>query len=596
MGVSLTLADGIFTPAVSVTSAVGGIGVVQPSVLKNIQGISIAFLLTLFLSQRFGTAGLSWLFSPIAALWFLSLLLIGIYNVTTYPSIFRAFDPSRAVMLFVRTKNYDLLAGIILALTGSEAVFANLGQFNVASIRLSFTTMVYPSLIFAYLGQGARLIADPENVIQNVFYKSIPGAQNGPLFWVVFVFGILATLTASQAMITAVFSLTQQLINMKSLPPLRMIYTSETIQGQIYIPAINWILMIATIAVVGAFNDLAALSNAYGFSVATVFFVTTVFITIHIVQVKKLPFVVGLGYFIVWGFIDAAFWGACLKKVPHGAWVPLMLGGILIAIMLVWSWGKRLEDDFDSANRGSLRRFIVPYSSIDDQKIDQFKPKRVTEVLDNDDSALDEYNRDELFYVAHGQEGSGEVKQLTRIPSCAIFHKITSGKGVPHTFVGFIRQWPALPQLVVFLSICVLPAARVPAEDRYTVTKVRTMDGFYGVTYYLGFRDDYDVRVEDVIERICVLESTIGGHNPEALSALLAKIRSVSQISTHITPHYHVLSKPVGGGRLWSPVATWVRRSMLEGVYHRMATMFPETANWLTSADQIVHVGINAVI
>ena len=111
------------------------------------------------------------------------------------------------------------------------------------------------------------------------------------------------------------------------------------------------------------------------------------------------------------------------------------------------------------------------------------------------------------------------------------------------------------------------------------------MDGFYGVTYHLGFRDDYDVRLEDVIERICKLESTVGGHNPEALSALLSKIRSVSQVSTHITPHYHVLSKPVEGGRFWSPVATWVRRSVLEGVYRRMATMFPETANWLTSAD-----------
>ncbi|PPQ80985.1 hypothetical protein CVT26_003495, partial [Gymnopilus dilepis] len=231
-GTALTMADGVFTPAVSVTSAVGGIAVAKPSVTHDVIPISVAFLVVLFLVQQFGTARLSFLFSPIAFVWFLLLIGTGIYNITFFPGIFRAFDPSRAILLFVRTRDYDLLAGVLLAITGCEAMFANsLGQFNATAIRMSFCTFVYPGLVLAYLGQGARLIHDGEAVLGNVFYNSIPGPVNGPLFWIVFIFAILATLIASQAMITATFSLIQQVINTKAFPPILMKYTSETIQG-----------------------------------------------------------------------------------------------------------------------------------------------------------------------------------------------------------------------------------------------------------------------------------------------------------------------------------------------------------------------------
>jgi KUP system potassium uptake protein len=184
-GTSLTIADGIFTPAVSVTSAVAGIAVSKPSVNSDTVPISIAILVVLFLSQRFGTAKLAFLFAPVAFVWFLILMGTGIYNITFHPGIFRAFDPSRAVMLFVRTKDYDILAGVLLALTGCEAMFANLGHFNSLSIQISFSTFVYPALVLAYLGQGARLIVDKEAVFSNIFYQTIPGPTNGPLYWLV---------------------------------------------------------------------------------------------------------------------------------------------------------------------------------------------------------------------------------------------------------------------------------------------------------------------------------------------------------------------------------------------------------------------------
>ncbi|PSR72216.1 hypothetical protein PHLCEN_2v11923 [Hermanssonia centrifuga] len=182
-GTSLTIADGVFTPAVSVTSAVSGIAIAKPSVGDDVIPISIAFLVALFLVQSRGTSLLAYIFAPVTFIWLALLASTGIVNIISYPGIFRAFDPSRAIMLFVRTRDYDLLAGVLLAITGCEALFANLGQFNMASIQLSFASFVYPSLVLAYLGQGARLIVDGEAVLSNIFYSTIPGRPEGPLFW-----------------------------------------------------------------------------------------------------------------------------------------------------------------------------------------------------------------------------------------------------------------------------------------------------------------------------------------------------------------------------------------------------------------------------
>jgi len=187
---------------------------------------------------------------------------------------------------------------------------------------------------------------------------------------------------------------------------------------------------------------------------------------------------------------------------------------------------------------------------------------------------------------------TGERKELVRINTCAVFHKLTPGQGVPHSFVGFVRQWPSLPRVVIFLSTRVIPIARVAVEERYQVTKVRTVPGFYGVTYCLGFRDDFEVNIDEVIRQICELEMNA---SPAGYPKTIQRIKDAAQISTHIVPHYHVVSKPVSGGR-WSTAASYIRSALLEGVYRPIASMFPETGNWMGSADEIIHVGINAVI
>ncbi|KAE9409281.1 potassium transporter [Gymnopus androsaceus JB14] len=587
LGTALTMSDGVFTTAVSVTSAVGGIAVAKPSVEEQIIPISIALILVLFIGQQLGTAKLSLTFAPIAFIWFLLLVGTGIYNISTYPGIFRAFDPSRAVLLFVRTRDYDLLAGILLALTGCEATFANLGQFNAASIRLSFCCFVYPGLILAYLGQGARLIVDGDNVVQNAFYRSIPGSSDGPLFWIMFVIAILATFVASQAMISATFSLLQQVINMKSFPPLRMHYTSETNFGHVYIPALNWVMMIITVIVVGVFSNLTNLSNAYGFAVATVMFSTTVLLSISMYYLKRWPIIVAISFFFVFGFFDGLFWGAALKKVPEGAWVPLMIGVIMMCVMAFWTWAKGLEDGFDGANRQNLRHFLWK----------EDKPSLGDEVeVDEDDENHDSisyYYQVPIQKALSGKAEDLEKRKLIRIPTMAIFHKLTTGGGVPHTFIGFVRQYPALPQILIFLSVSMLPVPRVAVEDRYAVVKTKTLEGCYGVTYYIGFRERSNVKIDELVESICKMEME---YNPENFSRIIQNLKTISANgATHVVPHYHVLSKKVDAGYL-STIVNWVRTTLIEDIYRRLATMFPETANWLTSADEIIHIGINATI
>jgi KUP system potassium uptake protein len=415
---------------------------------------------------------------------------------------------------------------------------------------------------------------------------------------ILFVYAILATLIASQALITASFSLVQQLVNMRSLPHLHMVHTSDKNQGQLYIPVVNWILMIVTIVIVGAFNNATQLTNAYGFAVATVMFTTTVLIALQIRYVKHLPIVLSIVFLVFFGFFDGLFWGASLKKIPEGAWVPLMIGLILLSLMAFWSWAKGLEDRFERKSRKRLEGFIMPHGAGavfggESEKREDGEIVTVEELsVGGDNSKALYFVTPPLPDVDEKGTGTGMVERrhvLARLPVLAIFHGVEHEHGVPPSFSGFLRQWPALPEFGLFLTTSVLPVPHVLDADRYVVSRVEALPGFYGVAQYLGFRDEATLRIDEIVARVGELEERHHGADR------IAGLRQLARHPTHVIPHYAPKSRAVVLGR-FTPIANYLRRVLIEDIYGRLSIMFPEGNAWVAPADEIIHVGVTATI
>jgi len=716
--VALIMSDGILTPAVSVTSAISGIAIPVPSLdSSSITGISIAILVMIFGSQRFGTNLLALSFAPIVSIWLMLITGIGIYNITLHPAVFRALDPSRAIMFFVRTKSISPLSGILLSITGVEALFANLGQFSKGAIRLSFIFVVYPALILAYLGQGAALITQGPDVVKNIFYRSIPGGQGGALWWITWSFALLAAIVASQAMITASFSLIQQMVGLKSFPPVRIVHTSDSSRGQIYAPVVNFLLLIGTVGVTAGFGADESLNSAYGFAVSGVLITTTFLMTMVMIHVKGLPVWLSLLFFALAGFIDSLFFAASLQKIPHGAWFTLSLACLIGLFLLFWTWAKGLEDAFDAAHRVKLGQLLVKHvpdhfsgedpstplkSSHNDRpgsasiyrdpsetdalhagyspspSIQTHNPSELAvppmhisdlalheepeeimeekqEVIDPPKATDDEQTNtieqkititepDHPRSASHTQTSyppvqaihqitkhlatsqsrlwrrmntiedtqvtlnpvySPEIKlsgPLPRLECFSFFHHLGRGVGAPHSFSALLRHQPALPRVVVFLSIRVVGVPHLQEEDKYLIDKLRTLSGFYLMTYRVGYRDPLDVRglTKPTLERIIELERGIVpiGSN-KALENEIYKITKAANNTNHILPHYYCTCKPYPAdtrgnifGRMWHSIRTY----LIEEIYRRVSQNFPETSTYVVDESKVLRIGVNALL
>ncbi|GAA5833011.1 hypothetical protein JCM3766R1_000398 [Sporobolomyces carnicolor] len=610
-GVGLTMADGLLTPAVSVTSAVGGIAVPFPSVSNKIVGISCAVLVLLWLLQTAGTRRIGSIFAPIMVVWFCLNLVTGAINVSHYPGIFRAFDPSRAVMLFVRTKNYDILSGVILCITGTEALFAfvpfyapfsfdvelslteasslaphsNLGQFSKQSIRFSFTCFVYPCLLLAYLGQGARLVADPETVVQNVFFQSIPGGSGTAYWWITWVFAILASVIASQAMITAAFSLIQQLTTLGSVPPLKIVHTDDNNSHRIFVPVVNFLILIGTIGLVCGFGTDVGLTNAYGFSVASVMIITTIMLSVAVVQLKHLHFLLAIAFFLFFGFFDCLFWGATLKKVPHGAWFTLTLGIVLLVLMLSWTAVKKLEDKFDEGHRVRLTEVM----RLANERDNDAKPLQSGVALgDLSTLRINEPQQDpvEGGYKDRGIEASNGAT-LARLPIFAFFHNSSAIQhdGVPHSFSAFLRSYPSLPSVIVFLTVRTVGIPHVAQEDRYLVDRVRTFSGLYIATIRFGYRDVKSLEnvVHPLRDRIIALEARSDPANLDKKVRIIDE--SIETAVTHILPNFYVVADPASTK---PRIVRYIRKFFIEEIYRRIKVNFDEYEQYRFGDDQDV--------
>lgn len=355
-GTALLYGDGMITPAISVLSAVEGTAVATEALDAWVIPIACAILVGLFAVQRRGTASIGRVFGPVMVVWFGTLGLLGVVHILDDPSVLRAVSPVHAVRFFSENGATGFLAlgSVFLVVTGGEALYADMGHFGRRPIQLGWFGLVLPALVLNYFGQGALLLGEP-GAIENPFYRLVPDGFVLPLV----VLATVATVIASQALISGAFSLTMQAVQLGYAPRFRIVHTSDRAIGQIYIPAVNWVLMVACLGLVVGFGSSASLAAAYGVAVTMTMAITTV---LFAVVAKErfgwpVPAVVALAAaFLV---VDLAFFGANVFKIPAGGWFPLVVGAVVMALLTTWRTGRAILHERITGARVSLDEFIA---------------------------------------------------------------------------------------------------------------------------------------------------------------------------------------------------------------------------------------------
>ncbi len=341
-GTCLFYGDGVITPAISVLSAVEGLEVVSPAFKKAVIPLTLVILLVLFWVQKRGTAGIGKFFGPITLVWFGVIALLGVSHIATNPQILWAISPHYALSFIWNHTGttFIILGAVVLCVTGGEALYADMGHFGKKPIRLAWFAVVMPALTLNYFGQGALLLSEPE-AVKNPFFMMAPEWALLPLVGL----ATMATVIASQALISGAFSVTKQVIQLGFLPRLQVQHTSETDTGQIYMPFVNWGLFVAIVLAVGMFRSSSNLAAAYGIAVCTDMLITTVLTFFVIRYAWKLPLALCIGATGFFFVVDLAFWASNLLKLLDGGWFPLVIGGAVFLLMLTWYDGRRLLNE-----------------------------------------------------------------------------------------------------------------------------------------------------------------------------------------------------------------------------------------------------------
>jgi KUP system potassium uptake protein len=336
LGAALIYGDGVITPAISVLSALEGVNVVTESLKPYVMPMAVVILLALFAAQRFGTEKIGRAFGPVMLLWFIVIAVLGVASILKHPDVVAAVDPRYAIRFMASSgrAGFLVLGGVFLCITGGEALYADMGHFGKGPIRRSWYVVVLPALLLSYAGQTAFLI-DKGTVTGNPFFQIAPAWSVYPLV----VLATIATIIASQAIITGSFSMTRQAMQLGWLPGVAIRQTSDRIYGQIYIPAVNWLLMVATIATTIAFGASDRLAGAYGTAVSTTMLLTTFLLYRAMRDLWKWPMAVAASVAIVFIVVDTSFFTANLLKIAQGGWLPLTFAAILFLIMVTWRRG-----------------------------------------------------------------------------------------------------------------------------------------------------------------------------------------------------------------------------------------------------------------
>ena len=354
-GTSLFYGDGVITPAISVLSAVEGLEVISPAFEKYVIPATLVILFALFAVQKRGTAGIGKFFGPITLVWFAVLALLGAAQIITNPIILKALSPHYAVMFmwFNPGTTFIILGAVVLCVTGAEALYADLGHFGKKPIRLAWFAVVMPALTLNYFGQGALLLSNPD-AVKNPFYLMAPDWALVPLV----LLATMATVIASQALITGAFSVTKQVIQLGYLPRLNIEHTSVRDTGQIYIPLVNWGLFVTIVLAVVMFRSSSNLAAAYGIAVCTDMLITTI-LTFYVIRYGwKYPLWLCLSATGVFFVVDFAFFASNLMKLFAGGWFPLVIGGIIFTLMMTWKQGRALLNEKLRADAIDLPSFL----------------------------------------------------------------------------------------------------------------------------------------------------------------------------------------------------------------------------------------------
>ncbi len=354
-GTCLFYGDGVITPAISVLSAVEGLEVISPAFKKAVIPLTLIILFCLFAVQKRGTSGIGKFFGPITVIWFAAIAVLGLYHIATQPEILWAVSPHYAVMFMWENPGttFIILGAVVLCVTGGEALYADMGHFGKKPIRMAWFTVVMPALTLNYFGQGALLLTNPA-AVKNPFYMMAPEWALIPLV----VLATMATVIASQALITGAFSVTKQVIQLGYLPRLQVLHTSVKEMGQIYIPFVNWGLFVLIVLAVALFKSSSNLAAAYGIAVCTDMLITTI-LTFFVIRYNwNLPLSLCIGATGFFFVVDFAFWASNLLKLFEGGWFPLVIGGGIFLLMITWSDGRRLLNNSLKAESFSLVDFL----------------------------------------------------------------------------------------------------------------------------------------------------------------------------------------------------------------------------------------------
>ena len=339
LGACMFYADGMITPAISVMSAIEGIEFITPAFHDFIIPITLLIIFGLFWAQSKGTSAVGFLFGPVMLFWFLALACLGIYNIMQAPFVLYALNPFYAYQFLTNEFSvaFVTLGAVVLVVTGAESLYADMGHFGRNPIKITWFSFVFPSLTLNYFGQGALIINNP-SFIKNPFYLMAPEWMIIPLV----ILATLATIIASQACITGAFSVSRQALQLGFIPRMRVDHTSENQEGQIYLPRVNWILMIGVMAVVLIFQSSSALAGAYGVAITIDFVITTILASFVFTQIWRWHWIKTLAVVMLFLIVDLIFFGANIIKIFDGGWFPVLIGLILIFLMSTWKKGRSL--------------------------------------------------------------------------------------------------------------------------------------------------------------------------------------------------------------------------------------------------------------